>query len=63
MENLTNDELFNEMKQRGFFVSKVQQETSAGIDYLVVSAEPVKVREVYYSDRKDWSVNYGDGHE
>ncbi len=63
MENdkLTNEELFEEMKQRGFYVSKVSQSDS--IEYLVVSAEPTKVREVMYSDRKDWSVDYGYGSE
>lgn len=61
MEDVTNEALFTELKERGFYVSKVQQETSVGLDYIIVSAEPVKVREVVYTDRKDWSVNYGFG--
>jgi hypothetical protein len=60
---VTNNELFTEFQQRGFYVSKVSQNEENGIDYLVVTAEPVKVKEVCYTERKDWSVDYGDGHE
>ncbi len=51
----TNEQLFAELKERGFYVSKIVQDEELETGYLIVSAESPKVKEVIWTERQDWS--------
>ncbi|SHK34343.1 hypothetical protein [Epilithonimonas mollis] len=52
-ENITNKELFDELKARGFFTLPTGLENSKNIEWIIVSVEEPE-RDIYYYWGKDY---------
>ncbi|PIF45466.1 hypothetical protein CLU96_2471 [Chryseobacterium sp. 52] len=54
IEKITNEELFQEFKRRGFFTMPENIEGRENLDAIVVSVEEPK-KDIYITRKQDWN--------